>query len=235
MPVMIIADPMQGTHAEMFVKHRQWSATPTVGFCGFARDVKVSELLKTGIYKAYTLAKLGYADVSQFKGLQLRSQALRVLGNSSLAEANFIVRKESVFLTNSKKHFQQREAYRAEFFWNIADSDYQICLRGSANHSRRPWETLSCARIPLFIDTDCVLPFENLINWSEHMAIVDEADIGRLPEHLREYHTQIPSDRYAEKQQACRDLWETWLSPQGFARQFHANFESLILSPRHRN
>jgi len=235
MPVMIIADPMQDQYADLFAQYRHWGAKPTIGFCGFSRDVKISETLKTGIYKAYTFLKFGHPDVSQFKGLRLRSKALQVLGQSPIVDANFIIRDESVFLTNSKEHFKRREVYRAEFFRNIADSDYQICLRGSANHSRRPWETLSCARIPLFIDTDCVLPFESQVDWADYMPIVEEADIGRLPEHVHEFHCRIPPDLYGDRQRGCRNLWEKWLSPHGFARQFHANFESLVVTPSRRS
>jgi hypothetical protein len=231
MPVMIIPDPMQEEYADLFTAPRPWFSTPTVGFCGFSRNVKTNEMLKTALYKAYTLWKFGHPDVSQFKGLQLRSQALQLLEQSPLVRTNFIIRRESVYLTDNKEHFKKRQMYRAQFFENIAESDYQICLRGSANHSRRPWETLSCGRIPIFIDTDCVLPFENLVDWKKFMAIIDESDIDRLPEFLNEFHNSVGPEHYEDRQNACRDLWANWLSPHGFARQFRKNFEVLVVNP----
>ena len=163
---------------------------------------------------------------------ELAQYGIRFTG---VVETNFVVRGESVFLTNSKAHFEQREIYRAEFFKNIADSDYQVCLRGSANHSRRPWETFSCSRLPLFIDTDCVLPFENLVAWADYMPIVDEADLARLPEAVCDFHRAIRPEQYEDRQKAGRRLWEDWLSPHGFARQFRAHFEALVLNPFRRS
>ena len=56
---------------------------------------------------------------------------------------------------------------RFEFIRNILSSDYTLCFRGSGNYSLRFYETLCLGRIPLFINTDCKLPFEDEINWRD--------------------------------------------------------------------
>ena len=48
---------------------------------------------------------------------------------------------------------------RLEFVNNILGSDYTVCMRGGGNFSVRFYETLSLGRIPVFIDTDCLLPW----------------------------------------------------------------------------
>jgi len=234
MPVMIVTDPSKEPYGRYFLPDADWHSTPTVGFCGFARRVKLSEWFKTGIQKAYTLAKFGYPDVSQFKGLRVRSKAIDILRASDKTKTKFIVRAESVFLTTKKNYSDKKEQYRDEFYRNIADSDYQLCMRGSANHSRRPWETLSCSRTPLFVDTDCVLPFESLIEWEKRMPIVSEDDLNRMPEHLLDFHSALAGERFTEFQRSQRQFWEEWLSPHGFASKFRQHFESLVLEPLRR-
>lgn len=235
MPVMIISDPKQDEFADLFMRQQRWRERPIVGFCGFSRNIKISEYFRSIAYKTIMIAKFGHPDVSTFRGLKLRNKALHLLENSDKVITNFIIRKHSVYLTNDTVYRGRQRKYRREFFENIAESDYQICLRGSANHSRRPWETLSCGRIPLFIDTDCVLPFEKLINWSEYMPIVDESEMNRLADALCDFHFAFDSARFGDLQRRCRILWEEWLSPQGFAKQLHNHFGTLILEPYQRN
>jgi len=235
MPVMIIADPMQDEFADLFMRQQVWRERPIVGFCGFARNIKITEYLRSIAYKMIMTAKFGHPDVSTFRGLQLRSKSVRVLEGSDKVVTNFIIRDQSVYLTRDALHRDKKRVYRQEFLKNIADSDYQICLRGSANHSRRPWETLSCGRVPLFVDTDCVLPFENLINWSDYMPIVDESELCRLPDALCDFHISVGPARFGDLQRQCRKLWEDWLSPHGFAKQLHNNFGPLVLEPYQRH
>ena len=235
MPVMIISDPMQDEFADLFMKQQVWREQPIVGFCGFARNIKVSEYFRSFAYKMFMMAKYGYPDVSTFRGLQLRSKSVRVLEDSDKVVTNFIVRDQSVYFTKDMMHQDKKREYRREFYENIAESDYQICLRGSANHSRRPWETLSCGRVPLFVDTDCVLPFEHLIDWSNYMPIVDESDLLRLPDALCDFHSAVDPACFGELQRQCRKLWEEWLSPHGFAGQLHNHFGPLVLEPYQRH
>ncbi len=233
MPVSIIADPKKEGFEELLDTRMAWDSKPTVGFCGFSRTVRPVERLSTILYKIYTRIKLGYADVSQFRGLELRNTAIEVLRNSTQIKTNLIVRGESVFLTQDARHAEKRAEYRLEFMRNIVECDYQLCMRGSANHSRRPWETLSCGRTPAFVDTDCVLPFDCVVDWSNRMPIVDESDITRLPEAIAEFHARFESENYEAFQDNQRRFWKEWLTPEGFAAKLAENYQSLIVEPSH--
>jgi len=70
-------------------------------------------------------------------------------------------------------------------------------------------------RIPIFINTDCVLPFENIINYKKEIVFVEEGDLHLLNEKVNEY-----CERYdlIERQQRCREIWEKYLSPNGFLK-----------------
>ena len=68
------------------------------------------------------------------------------------------------------------------------DSDYCLSLRGKGNYSFRLYEIFAMGRIPLFIDTDCVLPFEDEIDWKRHCCWVDQSDLGRADEIVAQFH-----------------------------------------------
>ena len=54
---------------------------------------------------------------------------------------------------------------RRAFIDNIIIGDYTFCYRGTSKLFFRFYETLCLGRIPLFIDTDCKLPFDDTIDW----------------------------------------------------------------------
>ena len=105
---------------------------------------------------------------------------------------------------------------KKEFFDNIINSDYSLATRGKGNFSHRLYEILCCGRIPLFVNTDCVLPFENQINWKEHCIWVEYKDIKYFDKIINEFHNSIDSNSFIRMQQSNRILWKEWLSPEGF-------------------
>ena len=113
---------------------------------------------------------------------------------------------------------------RREYVQNMVDSDYVLCARGGGNFSYRLYETLSCGRIPVFVDTDCVLPLESAIDWKGTCVWVDESDLNEIGSRVAAFHAALTPAEFADRQRACRRLWETHLSPQGFFAHFHEHF-----------
>ena len=107
----------------------------------------------------------------------------------------------------------------------MLESDYALCVRGNGNFSYRLYETLCMGRIPVFVDTDCVLPLDFDIAWREHCVWVDETEIDRIGDRILEFHDSVDEGEFEERQRACRDLWETHISPQGFFSSFHRHFD----------
>jgi hypothetical protein len=114
---------------------------------------------------------------------------------------------------------------RREYVENMVESDYILCARGAGNFSYRLYETLSCGRIPVFIDTDCVLPYEFAIDWRDYVVWVDERDVDNVAERVVEFHERLSEQEFRELQQECRRLWETHIAPQGFFANFHRHFD----------
>jgi Exostosin family len=195
------------------LQFRPYRPQPTVGFCGLAKPNSLKNLAKFGVYQAVMLASQGHFDVSPHKGELLRVAALAKLRQHPAISTNFIIRGESVFFG---KPFQAAQDCRLEYVTNMLESDYILCCRGSGNYSYRLYETLCMGRIPVFINTDCVLPFDFVHEWRDYIVWVEESELEHLPEKILAFHQSLTPQTFSELQQACRSFWLNWLSPQGF-------------------
>ena len=96
-----------------------------------------------------------------------------------------------------------------------------IGFDGIANYSLRLYETLCLGRIPLFINTDCVLPFENEIPWKDICLWVEESEMDNLGEKITDYHHSMNGAQFREKQVQCRQIWKKYFVKEGFINHFH--------------
>ena len=103
-----------------------------------------------------------------------------------------------------------------EFYRNILESDYTVCLRGGGNFSKRFYETLAMGRIPLFINTDCNLPFEEEIDWRRYCLFVESNDLGSLNRRISAHYESLTDQGLTQLQMDCRRIWEEWLTFGGF-------------------
>ena len=126
---------------------------------------------------------------------------------------NFIIRQGFWAPEIDKKQAQ------LEYFENMENNIFTFCMRGAGNFSYRFYETLMMGRIPIFIDTDCVLPFEELINFSDVGLFLKDEDIKtgkvNLEQEILKF-TQNNKNRLTEIQKQNRVLWEKFYSPVGF-------------------
>lgn len=58
-----------------------------------------------------------------------------------------------------------------EFNTNMQNAHFNLASRGIGNFSMRFYQTLAAGRIPAMIDTDSVLPFDQIIEWNQTIAI----------------------------------------------------------------
>jgi hypothetical protein len=160
-------------------------------------------------------------------GKVLRTKVMNMLSQSPQVGTNFVVRDRffgRAILHNGTKDYDALQRMRQEYVQNMVDSNHIICLRGAGNYSRRLYETLSCGRIPLFIDTDCVLPYDWLVDWKHHSVWVDAKDMDKIVERVLAFHEVLSSEGFRDLQTACRKFWEDWLSPVGFFANFYRHF-----------
>ncbi len=227
--------------SEDFVEHycqgqvqiRSKSVRPIVGYCGYTSLVKPKNAvthrvrLQLGAIPgaAAIAAKAGVDLVKHplpwLYGSRVRSQALFILTRSSAVECNFLIR--DVLHHTEKLTLAQRE----QFVDNMLNSDYILCTRGGGNFSYRLYETLSCGRIPVLINTDCEMPFERWIDWKRYCVWIEEDDLPNIGKRIREFHDRLSDQQFQELQLQCRNLWLNWLSPQGFFTNFHRYFDAV--------
>ena len=186
---------------------RDKQARATVGFCGYVGS------RRERIFHHALGALLGNRDKAI--GLSLRRKALEQLKASTLVDTKFIERTKiwGDALTGATEWDAQRRAQvRHEYLANIVESDYCLSLRGKGNYSFRLYEIFAMGGIPLFVDTDCVLPFEDEIDWKKHCCWVEQSDLQRADEIVSQFHAERSDDDLKQLRLDNRKLWEDYLS-----------------------
>ena len=210
------------------IKIKTKSKIPRVGFDGLANYPKFS-LLRL-ILKNITLKTLFNLYLTRietdhiFPYLIKRNKILTYLEKSSIIDTNF--KKRNIWAEGTVGNNSNS---RNEFLNNILSSDYSLCYRGAANYSLRFYETLCLGKIPLLIDTDCKLPFENLVNWKEICLFVKESDLRYIPELIVDFHNSHNKNQFIQKQIYCREIWVKYLSKKGFYKLFFEKLKSNLM------
>lgn len=199
------------------VQLRKKQDRPVVGFCGQGTS---SPLRYAGVFGAnifrnikYYLGVSCYEPQDLYPSTLRRNKALSLFEKSSLTETDFIIRQK---YRGGAVTEEQRLLTALEFYENMRDTDYTLCLRGVGNFSVRIYETLAMGRIPVFVNTDCILPYDQFIDWKSHMVWIDENDLSKADEILSDFNSSIHPDDFASLQIVNRELWEKYLSLDGF-------------------
>lgn len=184
------------------LKVRGKNAVPVVSYTGYV-DFDLDDIRSVLVYKLKLIA--GWKPNA---GSILRGLAVRILKQDTRVHMEFIRR-------NGFKGGCD-EITRREYFLNMLESDYALVTRGAGNFSYRLYEVMSCGRIPVIIDTDCVFPFDHIIDWKKYCVWVDSAEVDRIADKVSEFHENISSKEFEEMQLSIRRLYEEWISPVGF-------------------
>ena len=195
--------------------------TPIVGFCGYAPPLGVNFGREMVIGSLKLIANyLGIMKIfSNRVSHSYRARALMALKKSNKTKINFRIKQDFAFGPNGQLNSGSKESdadFRKNFINNILESDYTLCVRGIGNNSIRFFETLCCGRIPAFVNTDSVLPFDHIINWKKKCVWIEEADIDKIGNAISIFHNSISSEEFVELQNELRYLWNEYLSPLGF-------------------
>jgi hypothetical protein len=192
---------------------------PTLGFTGYAPK-------HSYIRDAYNWAESFFAFKKPNKGSfsNVRSEALKVFLKSDLIRNQFILRNT---FWGTQADASKRKKEKEEFIANIINSDYILCARGGGNFSYRFYETLSCGRIPLFINTDCVLPYDFAIDYKKYCVWVEEHELSHADKILHNFHENISEENFISLQRNCRAVWQQYLSTEGFFAHFHEHFKFI--------
>ena len=156
--------------------------------------------------------------------LPLRAATLDALRCHKGVDDHFVIRDQ--YRAGSTSTID-RARTQAEFDDNLRAATYALCVRGTGNFSARFYEALSFGRVPLFVDTQCVLPFEDEIDWRSRTVWVDSADASAIGDRLVAAHTDVLGDpnRRAE---VLRQLWEDRLTSHGYFRHLVPTLRAML-------
>ena len=212
-PVFI--DDPESLYGKAEVLYRKRPEKPLVGFCGYGSisTVKLGWSIAAGLYSNAT-QRLGRSDFEEapiVPATTIRNRAMKYLARHSDIETSFKIRPNYT----SKQPISEPTESSRSFFDNIYGTDYTLCVRGYGNWSYRFYETLACGRIPVFVDTECVLPLESHIDWRRYCVWVDRSELHLIGEKVLAFHSTLRSADFVDLQIECRRLWENHLSLNG--------------------
>ncbi|MEZ4802534.1 MAG: exostosin family protein [Gelidibacter sp.] len=210
---IFVDDPLKKYFNSKKTFYRKYIKKPVIGFCGQANPLRFQTFVD--VLRVSTKNVMCYLGLKNFEPQKVMSttyfryKILNHLQNSKTVTTNFILRQEhrAGVIKDKDTHITTQQ-----FYENIRDSDYTVCMRGAGNFSVRFYETLAMGRIPVFVNTDCILPLENKINWKEHVVWVEYNERHQITEKILEFHAQLDQYKLNELFEKNRELWENRLT-----------------------
>jgi hypothetical protein len=221
------AEDLLESYAGRELHVRKKTPTPSVAFTGWAAMSFKKQV--TTFFKELPITLTALIDAkrgAEHKGVLFRNRALTVLKNTTGIETHFIAR--ATYSGHTKTVTGSIESVRQEFVDNLLGSDYALCVRGDANGSVRLYEVLSLGRIPLFLDTACVLPLEDRINYRDFCVFVDWRDTDRIGEILVDFHEKLTPERFEEMQREARRAYREYLRYDSFSKQLSSKLREYL-------
>lgn len=210
---------------------REYKLKPSIGFCGHATSSLLQASLtisKTAIKNiCYYLYLKPYLPHKLISSVYMRSKILKLFSKSNQINTNFI--KRTSYRAGLKYNVnKQNHQTTKDFFKNIDNSDYTLCYRGAGNFSIRLYQTLAMGRIPVFVNTDCILPLENIIDWKNHVVWIEEQEISKISEILIKFHSNLDDKLLNQLYKENREFWEKKLRLGPFFVEMLKNIDSKV-------
>lgn len=213
-----IADYLK-TYCQEDMHYRQKHDIPVIGFCGQASISIIQTIYRTIRLKwhqrLYQHGKIKW-EPAPFETSTFRNRVLQTFENKPGIRTNYLIRRK--YRAGETKDKSPHHPKKLEFVNNILESDYTLCMRGGGNFSVRFYETLCLGRIPIFIDTDCLLPFQDEINYEGFLPWIQIENLPKAAEIIRNFHAQLSEQNYLKLQNNCRQLWVKHMTVEGFYR-----------------
>lgn len=209
-----------------------WSSTPKITFMGWSAFVGWSENLENEQQPAFQELKLknGVKDPTLIFptpiniGVILRKQAMEIIQNDSRIECNFIVNDRYFYQHGQPTQNDKREKYME----SIRDTHYVLTIRGSGNYSIRLFETLAAGRIPVMIDSNQHLPFEDLVPWKELGVWVPFEKFEQVGDYIFEFHENNGDRGFITATSRASQIFEKFLSRDATLVQIEKILERYI-------
>jgi hypothetical protein len=216
MPVFI-ADPLQVHYKTKTIDCPEYSIKPKIGFCGYANG-SAFEMLKLSL-KALIKIPINaiksntYEFDPVFIASYERFRLLKQMETDNKINTNFIYRGHYRAGANTP---ESRKQTTLDYFNNIKASQYVFCIRGAGNFSVRFYETLAMGRIPVFVNTDCLVPLDDTIDWKKHVVWIEAHEQRQIVQKVIDFHSGLNEVQFKALCERNRKLWADELSLKGF-------------------
>lgn len=222
-----LTEDLGAEHFELRAKQE----IPTVSFCGRAAFNSPRERLASWVrrlkYEAVGILKP--KEQARIRGIFWRQWMMRACGNSTLVKTLFIVRRTFSGALRTIEVFPEQA--RTDFIKSIKDADFVLAPKGDGNYSNRFLEALSMGRIPVVVDTDIVLPFEDTIDYSKIMVRVPMERVHETPRLVAEFYKGLDEEGWQERQRLARETFVQHLSVDAFFKHFFDTVVTCVASP----
>jgi len=200
---------------------------PSVSFHGQSAPIKLPPVYKLRFVVNRLLRKAGLQRY-QLKLWYEPNYLYRRAAILSLKKSG----KAIQFDLSIKQHYAAyTHPHKNEYLRSMAQNAYVLCVAGFGNYSYRFYEALRESRIPLFVDSDCLLPCSDVINWKEHLVWIETHQLANTGSILLRFHRQCAPDQFESRQLQLKKLYHEYLTPQGFARYVLKKLNHVFTTP----
>lgn len=216
-----LSDHLQRLYQTSDIAPLPWNEKPIVGFCGQAtlsKNKAFKENIKFLKENARRFTKNPFRNDYEplFASGYERAKLLKSIEANSNITTHFIYREHYRGGANSPESLNKTTQ---EYYDNLRASQYVVCIRGGGNFSVRFFQTLLMGRIPVFVNTDCLLPFEEVIEWKKHVVWVEWAERNQIAEKILSFHRRHSAKEFEALQHANRSIWLNDLNLYGMLQK----------------
>ncbi len=191
---------------------------PSISYCGYIKSLKKKSLKNSLLgFKNYLI------PTYKKKGAYFRKKAFDNLHFDERIKTNFIIRDS--FFGNIAEN---KIILRNEYYENIMSSLYALVIRGEGNYSYRLYEVMSCGRIPVFVNTNCVLPYDWIIPYKDIFIWIEYNEIDKIGDKILEYHSKNTNEQLIALQDKIKDFYINYISTIGY----FSNFKKILQHER---
>jgi len=203
---------------------KEKSEKPSVGFVGKASFENTIHMVRYSIKNFFK--KHPYKD-----GLFYRRKIMKLLSKDDRIDTHFIAR--SSYSGNIKSIPLDPVVARNQYVENMMQNDMALIVKGDGNYSLRFYEALSLGRIPLFLDTGCVLPFEEKIGYDDVIVRIPYTDIRKSSSVAYDNFMSWSTEEYKRRQKKAREIFIHFLYmptfiKNTFAKDFLVSYEMVF-------
>jgi hypothetical protein len=156
-----------------------------------------------------------------FQSFKLRIDIIEELQKHSYF--NFIEKMtwgdiENVYLNSLLEEKTILKKSKEEFIKSIEENLYTLCVRGAGNFSFRLGETFMMGRIPILINSDCILPFEDQIPYQKNTVYVTKENsdnFTNIHKVIQEFHSNHSEEELIQIQKENRQIWLDYFTVDG--------------------